>query len=647
MEAENEEEQPICTTPTSSETSTPRKSLLRSASWTAGSSPTANPKPKPDPVTIPVRPPRRPGRLALPLRPSLSGWPRQATDDSGPTTARSLADPDPADISRVTDHIYLGSDSVARDRAALHRHGITHILNCVGSACPDYFRSDSSLTYKTLWLHDSPGEDLASILYDAFDFLESALIAPPNGGRALVHCMKGASRSAAVVVAYLMWRNSLPFDAALRRVRAARPAADPNLGFAAQLLRRQQRVNGSPASPGSIRRILRLAPHSPYAPQHLVPKTVPVLTSGVGFLDSRGAFLVHVPGGIYVWIGKKCEPVMALAAAKAARQVIKYERVSGPIVSVNEGDEDADFWGAVSEEMIVPNPLEVGKRRVEDYDLDFEIFYHSLKSGSISSSSSNNNNNIESPESCTPSSSSSSAESAESNFSPVSCSSSDWYNNSPSTPERNQFYQTPRVVLDPIKENEKDLIIPSNIVKPKKGSLAERRGGFAPCLSLSEKDESERMDWCPSPAFIPDLDEEHELNIKRQLSLSTSEELEKGKESEFVHPVLYKWPEMEKIEEIHHGVLDSFSIFLMVAMDSRVGSKRSKTKVLYVWLGYFAKLGEIEGSKEEGEDERDVYAMKIGEEFVDKMGLPKNTSFKVIKEGHEPEEFLNHLFSFR
>lgn len=621
---------------TSGETITPRKILRRSASWSAFSSPTSTPtknqqlgpktKPKPDPL----RPPRRPGRLALPLRPSLAGWPRQASDDSTSTPAGSLADPHSADLSRVTDHVYLGSDTAARDRAALRRHGITHILNCVGSACPDYFRGDGELVYKTLWLHDSPGEDLASILYDAFDFLESAVVAsPPNGGRVLVHCVRGASRSAAVVVAYLMWRHALPFDAALRKVRAARPVADPNLGFAAQLLRRQHRAVGLPASPGSIRRVLRIAPHSPYAPLDLVPKSVLPAGEPRSYLDSRGAFLIHVPDAIYIWIGAKCESTMAAAASKVARQIGRYERVLALVVTVNEGSELDAFWAAVSDDLVIPDPSEVGKRRIDNYDLDFEIFQHALKS----------NSSEEPLESNTPSSSSSSADST---FSPASSSSSDWYY-SPSTPDRSAFCQTPRVALSTIKEQKSDWIFPSSTKigtsKSKAGSLAERRGGVAPLLNFSEQDEAEHehimMDWCPSPPFIPDLDDEQlGVDLEKQFSLDHSDESDKAEMEEpergeqkklnLIQPALYRWPELDQIEDIHHDVLDSKSIFLMVAPDSRIGTRKSNRRILYIWLGTNAKLVDKE------EEEIDYWAKSIGKKFVDQMGLPGNTLFEVL-----------------
>ncbi|RWW55785.1 hypothetical protein BHE74_00037532 [Ensete ventricosum] len=516
-----------------SSSGTPRKTLLRSATWTSRS--ISNPNPNPNPH--PSRPPK-PGRLALPPPPPLAAWPCPASDDSGhwpatpsasSTPASAAADDGDGDVSRVDDHVYLGGDSVARDRAALRRHGITHVLNCAGAACPERFRGE--LAYRTLWLRDSPAEDLAPVLYDAFDFLERARAAPR--GRALVHCRRGASRSAALVVAYLMWRRAIPFDDALRAVRAVRPSVDPNLGFAAQLLRCQRRVHALPPTPGSAAlRAYRMAPQSSYDPLYLVPKSVDLSSTDVaGFLDSRGAFVVHVPSAIYVWVGHCCGPSMATAAATAALQVVRYERAEGPIITVNEGFEPAAFWAALTDEPLSAVPEEiVGNRRVELYDLDYDIFRRAtararaapplpkmwtgpetitpvkdsgwcrlrrkfasrdwkdiikavVERRSLREEDLRASNAVPSPgsfsveSSTTPSSSSADSASVLSTFSPNSSSSSDWNNLSP---PRSELHRASQTELNPELQPSSS----GNVKGKDLRSLAERRGGTAPPLFL-------------------------------------------------------------------------------------------------------------------------------------------------------------------
>lgn len=293
------------------------------------------------------------------------------------------------ECSKVAEHVYLGGDAVARDRDILKQNGITHILNCVGFVCPEYFKAD--FVYRTLWLQDSPSEDITSILYDVFDYFEDVR---EQSGRVFVHCCQGVSRSTSLVIAYLMWREGQSFDDAFQYVKAARGIADPNMGFACQLLQCQKRVHAFPLSPSSLLRIYRMAPHSPYDPLHLVPKILSDPSPSA--LDSRGAFIVHIPSAMYVWIGKKCEAIMERDARGAVCQIARYERVQGPVRMIKEGEEPAYFWHAFSH--LLPlmdkpdNGVEIrestvnicpGERKVDSYNVDFEIFYKAIMGGFV------------------------------------------------------------------------------------------------------------------------------------------------------------------------------------------------------------------------------------------------------------------------
>lgn len=293
------------------------------------------------------------------------------------------------ECSKVAEHIYLGGDAVAKDREILKQNGITHVLNCVGFVCPEYFKAD--FVYRTLWLQDSPSEDITSILYDVFDYFEDVR---EQGGRVFVHCCQGVSRSTSLVIAYLMWREGQSFDDAFQYVKAARGIADPNMGFACQLLQCQKRVHAVPLSPSSLLRMYRIAPHSPYDPLHLVPKMLN--DPSPSMLDSRGAFIVHIPSTIYIWIGKNCEPIMERDARGAVCQIVRYERVQGPIIMIKDGEEPAYFWDAFSNLLplmdksgskvgIGESAIKIcsGERQVDAYNLDFEIFQKAIKGGFV------------------------------------------------------------------------------------------------------------------------------------------------------------------------------------------------------------------------------------------------------------------------
>ena len=399
-----------------------RRAYLRSVSWTDRSPTKPLPRPQPNSKVRSCLPPLQPLSIS---RRNAEEWPRAGSDDLGvwphpPTPGGRLGSIKPLEnsnseqpqrefqfkrdklaffdkeCSRIADHIYLGSDAVAKNRETLRQNGITHVLNCVGFVCPEYFKSD--LVYKTLWLQDSPSEDITSILYDVFDYFEDVR---EQGGRVLVHCCQGVSRSSSLVIAYLMWREGQSFEGAFQYVKAARGVTNPNMGFACQLLQCQKRVHAVPVSPNSVLRMYRMAPHSPYDPLHLVPKMLS--HPGTLGLDSRGAFIVHVPSAIYVWIGKNCNMVMSNNARAAAYQVIRYERAQGPIVSIKEGEETSEFWDALAGGQLLADGSNkvgsrdesslssekdkvcpgVGERKVDEYNLDFEIFHKALAGGVV------------------------------------------------------------------------------------------------------------------------------------------------------------------------------------------------------------------------------------------------------------------------
>ncbi|KAL1539301.1 protein-tyrosine-phosphatase MKP1-like [Salvia divinorum] len=360
-------------------------------------------------------------------QPSIEEWPRARSDDLGvwpdpPTPGArpgsktphgtSSSDLPPREFkcrkaklaffdkecSRILDHIYLGSDVIAKNREILRQRGITHVLNCVGFVCPEYFRNE--LMYKTLWLQDSPSEDITSILYDVFDYFEDIR---EQGGRVLVHCCHGVSRSTSLVIPYLMWKEGHSFDDAFQHVKTARGVTNPNMGFACQLLQCQKNVHALPASPTSVLRMYRMAPHSPYDPLHLVLKMLCEVEAG-SRLDSRGAFIVHSPSALYIWIGKHCTSVMSDNVGADASQIIRYERVKGPIIFIKEGEEMFEFWDAFSHrkglaEGCHVKPVEIkglsagvdmttvvpclNQRKVDGYDLDFDIFHMALAGGVI------------------------------------------------------------------------------------------------------------------------------------------------------------------------------------------------------------------------------------------------------------------------
>ena len=81
-------------------------------------------------------------------------------------------------------------------------------------------------------LADNCLETIIPKIKETKDFIDRCFAA---GGKVLVHCNDGMSRSASLVIAYLMQKYGLDFKAALSHVQSRRFCVQPNDGFEQQL----------------------------------------------------------------------------------------------------------------------------------------------------------------------------------------------------------------------------------------------------------------------------------------------------------------------------------------------------------------------------------------------------------------------------
>jgi hypothetical protein len=66
--------------------------------------------------------------------------------------------------------------------------------------------------------------------------LMAAAQAKTAGGKCLVHCLVGASRSVSICLAYMVTREGMSLRAAYAQCKAARPVAKPNRHFCTELM---------------------------------------------------------------------------------------------------------------------------------------------------------------------------------------------------------------------------------------------------------------------------------------------------------------------------------------------------------------------------------------------------------------------------
>ncbi|ORC86415.1 putative dual-specificity protein phosphatase [Trypanosoma theileri] len=181
--------------------------------------------------------------------------------------------------TKILDFLYLGGVRDATNAEFLRREGITTILNI---SREEYWSVDRSIVVYPFAVDDTTDANIQQFFRPTFTLLEAARRAyyesklrhtttttttdtatnanttgtsttsPPGASptrssthapRVLVHCQRGRSRSATIVLAYLIRRNGWTVAEALRYVSRRRPRVEPNLGFIDALLAWQESMD--------------------------------------------------------------------------------------------------------------------------------------------------------------------------------------------------------------------------------------------------------------------------------------------------------------------------------------------------------------------------------------------------------------------
>lgn len=136
-----------------------------------------------------------------------------------------------SELNWVHGFLAVGSERHAHDIPLLKSEGVTHILNLTHN--PVLPAAQIEFHTLQLELRDTLSENLLAHLQTALEFIDSARAC---GGRVLVHCFAGVSRSVSVSIAYAMWAFDLTLDAAMDLIKSHRECASPNLNFIGQLM---------------------------------------------------------------------------------------------------------------------------------------------------------------------------------------------------------------------------------------------------------------------------------------------------------------------------------------------------------------------------------------------------------------------------
>jgi len=141
--------------------------------------------------------------------------------------------------SKILDWLYLGAVRNANNHKELTtRTNITYILNAAYE-CQNYF--PDQFQYLKLEIDDTIDFEISKYFDQAIQFIACAKEKNVN---VFVHCVQGISRSATLIVAYLIAKENMTLKEALEFVKSKRAIISPNSGFMEQLKEFEEKMKG-------------------------------------------------------------------------------------------------------------------------------------------------------------------------------------------------------------------------------------------------------------------------------------------------------------------------------------------------------------------------------------------------------------------
>lgn len=251
----------------------------------------------------------------------------------------------------IPNFLYLSSYNATKNKSLLEKNKITHIINCAADFCENFFESENKYTYLSFYLKDHVLENIECIFYECIKFIDNV---KEKGGRVLVHCIQGISRSVTLVMAYLIYKNKLTYDKAFNIVQSKREISSPNFGFSIQLQNFYLRLYEPASKFRYIPKIFAVGSFQNEQPEKIVCRLMnePFFEhkeNGIPrMLDKRGIFIIVSLNKVYLWLGSKISLTNKDIYLKTALDYInilkEYEHApvdeTGPIYMYDEKENE-------------------------------------------------------------------------------------------------------------------------------------------------------------------------------------------------------------------------------------------------------------------------------------------------------------------
>ena len=129
-------------------------------------------------------------------------------------------------MDEIFENLYLGN-RLSSNIDNLKEKGITKVLSVIEDFAKPEYKDTDNIKHKIINIGDSDNSNIIKYFGECLNFIK-------GDEKVLVHCAGGISRSATIVIAYVMWDKKLTFMDAFKFVLEKR-LVGPNYGFREQL----------------------------------------------------------------------------------------------------------------------------------------------------------------------------------------------------------------------------------------------------------------------------------------------------------------------------------------------------------------------------------------------------------------------------
>jgi hypothetical protein len=264
------------------------------------------------------------------------------------------------ECSRITSYLFVGGYHIATNREILRQNGITHVINCSAAVVENAFIHDTSLKYLSLSMVDGRQDDISWFLCEVVQFIMKARAV---GGKVLIHCEKGISRSCSYAIAYRMWATGDKWKACFDYVKKGRSVCSPNTAFTCNLIELGELLGKDAARTGAGGNLLfRCAYHLPHDPKTAVLKMCrtadsrKIMVPATSLLDPKGVFVIRTVSSndasvqksadqhrLFLWQGAEATDGTAKRAEGLAKKMHGVLTTTDKVEWVKQGEESFEF----------------------------------------------------------------------------------------------------------------------------------------------------------------------------------------------------------------------------------------------------------------------------------------------------------------